>query len=281
MGMSFGIIKFGVTEIRMVGTPDRPEWVAADVCEVLGIDLPANVLRRFGLSEKGVCTLDISGQSREMLTVTEPGLYRLIFKSRKPQAEEFRHWVTHEVLPSIRQFGCYPPPDASNESRAIVTLDANRFCTDLGVTLSGAISRAIGAVKQDVEELRTEVQYGFADLTNRIDGIERRKPLTEKTKRRHKSFTNNVLGGKCPCCFEVLIINSALVELSPLQYDHWFSKAQADIERTWPVCQPCNSSLRDPKFKLIKESQFRAYQDLRRSFEAKIDGPFLPGMGDL
>lgn len=50
-----------------------------------------------------------------MLTVTEAGLYRLIFKSRKPIAKRFRHWVFHEVLPSICKTGSYSLPDAQTE----------------------------------------------------------------------------------------------------------------------------------------------------------------------
>jgi hypothetical protein len=45
-----------------------------------------------------------------MLTVTEPGLYRLIVRSNKPEAQRFQEWLFHEVLPSIRLHGCYPPP---------------------------------------------------------------------------------------------------------------------------------------------------------------------------
>ena len=74
----------------MVGTSERPEWIAADVCDVLGIEQPQHVLRRFTQSEKGVSTVHTPGGPQQMLTVTEPGLYRLIFKSRKPEAEAFR-----------------------------------------------------------------------------------------------------------------------------------------------------------------------------------------------
>ena len=44
-----------------------------------------------------------------------PGLYRLVFKSRKKEAEAFKRWVCHEVLPSIRKNGAYFSPGMSNE----------------------------------------------------------------------------------------------------------------------------------------------------------------------
>ena len=45
-----------------------------------------------------------------MNVVSEPGLYRLIFMSRKPEAKKFKRWVFHEVLPSIRKYGYYLAP---------------------------------------------------------------------------------------------------------------------------------------------------------------------------
>jgi BRO family, N-terminal domain len=48
------------------------------------------------------------------IVLTEPGLYRLIFKSRKPVAKRFQRWVLHEVLPSIRKTGKYEIPQPQN-----------------------------------------------------------------------------------------------------------------------------------------------------------------------
>ena len=73
-------------EIRVVGTLENPEWVAKDVCDVLGIEKPHNVLRDFDEDEKGARTVRTPGGPQEMLTVTEPGLYRLVLASRKPAA---------------------------------------------------------------------------------------------------------------------------------------------------------------------------------------------------
>lgn len=106
----------------MVGTADRPEWVAADVGRVLGLARARTTLATFDADEKGLTSCDTlrahstgaSGVARDHLTVTEAGLYRLIFLSRKPEAKTFRRWVMHEVLPSIRKHGCYPPPAASS-----------------------------------------------------------------------------------------------------------------------------------------------------------------------
>jgi prophage antirepressor-like protein len=67
---------------------DAPEWVAVDVCDVLGIGNPSETIKRFKQSERGISITDTNKGPREVLTVTEPGLYRLIFKSRKPDAPD-------------------------------------------------------------------------------------------------------------------------------------------------------------------------------------------------
>jgi prophage antirepressor-like protein len=107
-------------QIRVMGTLDRPEWVAKDVCDVLGIEKPNNVLRDFDEDEKGACAIRTPGGLQEMLTVTEPGLYRLVLASRKPAAKMFKRWICHEVLPSIRLHGCYPPPPVPKNPGAIM-----------------------------------------------------------------------------------------------------------------------------------------------------------------
>ena len=107
-------------QIRVMGTLDRPEWVAKDVCDVLGIEKPNNVLREFDEDERGACTVRTPGGPQEMLTVTEPGLYRLVLASRKAAARIFKRWICHEVLPSIRLHGCYPPPPVAKNPSALM-----------------------------------------------------------------------------------------------------------------------------------------------------------------
>lgn len=93
-------------QIRVVGTFDQPQWVAKDICDVLGIGNPSKALLDFDDDEKGTITIG----NTPYLVVTEPGLYRLVLLSRKPAAKLFKRWICHEVLPSIRLHGCYPPP---------------------------------------------------------------------------------------------------------------------------------------------------------------------------
>lgn len=104
-------LKFEGKRVRFVGTPDSPEWIAQDVCDVIGIEHVSRAIADFEEDEKGMRITHTPFGSQKMLTVYEPGLYRLIFKSRKPEAKRFQKWVFSEVLPSLRKHGIYPPPE--------------------------------------------------------------------------------------------------------------------------------------------------------------------------
>ncbi|MGH2416380.1 MAG: BRO-N domain-containing protein, partial [Microcystaceae cyanobacterium] len=112
---NLAVFTFENQQVRFVGTIEKPEWIAQDVCHVLGIKRTSDAISPFENDEKGAVTIRTPGGDQEMLTVTEPGLYRLIFKSRKPVAKRFQRWVFHEVLPSIRKTGSYTLPQPEGE----------------------------------------------------------------------------------------------------------------------------------------------------------------------
>lgn len=95
-------------EIRTLAIKDEPWFVGKDVAEVLGYKDTSDALKRHVDSDDKLsrCFTD-SGQSREMYVINESGLYSLILSSKLPKAKEFKHWVTSEVLPSIRKTGSY------------------------------------------------------------------------------------------------------------------------------------------------------------------------------
>ena len=81
--------------------------MAVDVCRALDIKNVRQNLAEFPDDEKGVCITYTLGGPQKMNIVSEPGFYRLIFMSRKPEAEKIKRWVFHEVLPRIRKYGFY------------------------------------------------------------------------------------------------------------------------------------------------------------------------------
>jgi prophage antirepressor-like protein len=107
--------------VRAVVIENEPWFVAKDVCGVLEIKQPTRALEAFPKSERGVNTIHTPGGKQRMLTVNEPGLYRLVFQSRKGEAEKFKTWVFTEVLPSIRRTGMFLPEGINAMIRATVT----------------------------------------------------------------------------------------------------------------------------------------------------------------
>ena len=82
-------------------------FVAKDVCAILKLTNSRMAIQSLDEDEKGVSNSYTPGGNQEVNIISESGLYRLIFKSRKPEARRFRKWVTGEVLPSIRKTGGY------------------------------------------------------------------------------------------------------------------------------------------------------------------------------
>lgn len=263
------IIEFSGSKIRMVGTPENLEWVAADVCAVLGIGNPSETLKRFRPSEKG----GVSINDTPMLTVTEPGLYRLIFKSRKPEAERFRTWMTHEVLPSIRQHGCYPPPEVQVSSTALVTIDAHQLCVQMGKTFHDAVFTA-------TQPRFDSIDSRLDDLCDRVEKVEQRKRIPEKVRNVHLHVVKNYYSGKCPCCHKNRIVSDCGDKRTNCEFDHFYRVSEVHVAKTWAVCSDCNSSLRDSDWKSERRVKFESYQQTRREFEKALAGPLLPGMDE-
>ena len=103
---TFNHEQFG--SLRVVTDDIQVNVVAKDVCESLGLGNITAALSKLDEDEfNSIKLIDSLGREYETYAVTEPGLYKLIMRSRKPQAKEFQRWVTHEVLPSIRRTGGY------------------------------------------------------------------------------------------------------------------------------------------------------------------------------
>jgi prophage antirepressor-like protein len=102
---------FEGVEVRTVSIEGDPWFVAKDVCDILGLGNVTNALRDFPENERNTLTtnkgIHEGPGNPNVNIINEPGLYRLIFQSRKPEAEAFKTWVFTEVLPAIRKHGYY------------------------------------------------------------------------------------------------------------------------------------------------------------------------------
>lgn len=95
----------------------EPWFVAKDVCDILEISNPSDALKRLDDDERSRFNL---GRQGETNIVNEAGLYVLVLGSRKPEAHEFKRWVTHDVLPQIRRTGGYIPTSESDSDEDIM-----------------------------------------------------------------------------------------------------------------------------------------------------------------
>ena len=98
--------------VRTLVINDQPWFVAADVGAILKLSNVRASVALLDDDERGVNTIYTRSengveQGREVIVISESGLYALILRSRKPEAKRFRKWVTSEVLPSIRKTGAY------------------------------------------------------------------------------------------------------------------------------------------------------------------------------
>ena len=93
--------------IRTLSIDGEPWFVAADVCRALDIKNSRDAIARLDDDEKGVALTDTLGGKQGMSTVNESGLYSLVLGSRKPEAKQFKRWITHDVIPAIRKTGAY------------------------------------------------------------------------------------------------------------------------------------------------------------------------------
>ena len=113
---------------RIVTVNGEPWLVGKDVALVLGYTNPRKALSdHVDNEDKGVTKCDTLGGSQEMTIINESGLYSLVLSSKLPGARKFRHWVTSEVLPSIRKTGGYQiPQDYPSALRALADAEEQK-----------------------------------------------------------------------------------------------------------------------------------------------------------
>lgn len=117
MSNALAVFEFQSNQLRTVVIDGRPWFVAADACAVLEIGRTHDAVRGLDEDEKGTETIRTPGGDQAVTIINEPGLYSLILRSRKPQAKAFKRWITHDVIPALRQTGTYSLPAQRELSR--------------------------------------------------------------------------------------------------------------------------------------------------------------------
>lgn len=99
----------------------EPWFVLKDCMSILDLGNPTETVKMFDEDEFSTTeVIDSIGRRQQAYIISEPGLYRLVMRSRKPEAKEFQRWVTHEVLPQIRRTGGYIPTSEADDDMTIL-----------------------------------------------------------------------------------------------------------------------------------------------------------------
>jgi prophage antirepressor-like protein len=148
------VFQYGGNELRTILKDGEPWFAAKDVCDVLELSNPSVAISR--LDEDEVTKFNLGGLVGEINAVNEAGLYSLILGSRKPEAKQFKRWVTHEVLPSIRKTGQYIKPLSEKE----------QLMAAMKLSLESA--EELTQVKTEVVEMKNEVKEVKSMVENQI-----------------------------------------------------------------------------------------------------------------
>ena len=144
-------------QIRTTVKDGAPLFVAADVCRALEIQNHKDAIKRLDDDEKsGVVLTDPHGRPQETNCVTESGLYSLVLGSRKPEAKAFKRWITHEVLPTIRQTGGYVSDEQQFVNTYLPFADANTKA------LFGQTLAQLRAANEQLEQQKPKVLFADA-----------------------------------------------------------------------------------------------------------------------
>lgn len=153
------IFNFNNKEIRTLAIEGEPYFVGKDVADILGYQNGSRDINRHVDEEDRHKAMIFDGnQYKETITINESGLYSLILSSKLPKAKEFKHWVTHEVLPAIRKHGAY-----------MTDAKAAAIVTDKG-SLADLLQQAAEQLKRkDIQIEQMKPKALFADAVSTSD----------------------------------------------------------------------------------------------------------------
>lgn len=144
--MNPSIFNFNNNGVRIVFDANgEPLFCLADVCRILTVDRTSRLLRDLDAKGMADCHILTNGGTQKVKFVNEPNLYRIIFRSNKPEALSFQNWVFAEVLPTIRKTGSYSARQTAYE-------ELNRLCLQEKVSKDKGTFHSLGMHRRKHEK---------------------------------------------------------------------------------------------------------------------------------
>lgn len=173
----FNSEEFG--KVRTVVINDEPWFVGKDVAEALGYTNTRKAISdHVHEDDKGVTKWDTLGGKQDLTIINESGLYALIFGSKLESAKRFKHWVTSEVLPSIRKHGMYATDNVIDK-----ILSNPDFGIELLTKLKEEREARVEAEKKNAILMHVNKTYTMTEIAKELglkSAIELNKILAEK-----------------------------------------------------------------------------------------------------
>jgi prophage antirepressor-like protein len=232
-------------------------FVLADVCQALELGNTTKTAERLDNDEKGFTSIQSLGGPQEMLIVSEPGLYKLVATSRKPVAQRFDRLVRHEVLPSIRKYGCYPPPN--NVIPQEMTALTEMF-DQFGRKFDRKLDEKLAPLHDDIHQINSKLQV-VVDNSNKG-----RKYATVETERTHHKVVCHHYFMLCPCEKQcgIKIADENGFTKDAWHHHHQFGPWDNSPEAMIPLAIECHNRItRDRNARrLFDQTAFPQFQDL-------------------
>lgn len=155
------LFEFENQKVRTLKIDDEPYFVGKDVADILGYKNGSrDINNHVDDEDKLKYQISTAGQKREQTLVNESGLYSLILSSKMPNAKRFKHWVTSEVLPAIREHGAY-----MTDQKAFDVVHNKNGLADL-------LQQAADQLKQkdiQIEKMKPKALFADAVATSKND----------------------------------------------------------------------------------------------------------------
>ena len=217
------------------------------------------------------------GGPQSMVTVNRAGFFRILLDGRKPEARAVKTRIVTEVMPSLQEHGCYPPPQAMTVSgRAIVAPDPeplavfSGFDARLAALESGMdrILRAVAPIPEiqlDGKATLVGVQQIAVVLSEvHASTVKHNGQRVNPTAADFRVAIRVVLDeyrSRCPACKRVVILDEAGNSLPNLcEWDHMFDRTDGGLRKGWPVCRNCNRELGPPNGNKIRRAKMAFFE---------------------